>query len=139
MDKAKIVCEHDKLSVYELEIGEREYCYTTTEGFGRPKIESVEVETDGQNLQHIGVLRAFAGKILHGTPLIAEGVEGINGLTLSNAMHLSSWLNKPVELPFDEELFLEELNKRRRNSSEKKSIAETTFSTEGSYGSKKTH
>lgn len=139
LDKAKIVCEQDRLSVYELEIGEREFCYSSKDGFARPKIESVEVITDGQNLQHIGVLRAFVGKILHGTPLIAEGVEGINGLTLSNAMHLSSWLNRPVELPFDEELFLNELNKKCRNSVEKKSIVEATFSTEGSYGSKKTH
>jgi hypothetical protein len=84
----------------------------------------------------VGVLRAFAGKILHGTPLIAEGVEGIKGLTLSNAMHLSSWLHKPIEIPFDEELFLEELNKLRAASNFKKTVKEITFSTEGSYGTK---
>jgi hypothetical protein len=27
-------------------------------------------------------------------------------------MHLSSWLDKEIEVPFDEDLFLEELNKR---------------------------
>ena len=50
--------------------------------------------------------------------MIAEGVEGIRELMLSNAnaMYLSSWLGRPVELPFDEELFLEELDKRRRGS-----------------------
>ena len=31
---------------------------------------------------------------------------------LSNAMHLSSWLGKDVELPFNEDLYLSELNKR---------------------------
>ena len=56
----------------------------------------------------------------------------INGLTLSNAMHLSSWLQKPVGIPFDEELFLNELNKRRANS-RKKAGADITFSTEGTY------
>ena len=60
------------------------------------------METDGQNEQHVGVLNAFAGKILRGTPLIAEGHEGLNGLTISNAMHLSAWLGKPVEIPFDD-------------------------------------
>lgn len=39
--------------------------------------------------------------------MVAEGTEGIRGLTLSNAMHLSSWLNRTVELPLDEELFYE--------------------------------
>ena len=64
------------------------------------------------NLQHKGVMQAFADHILTGSPLVADGKEGINGLMLSNAMHLSSWLNKTVSLPVDEDLFLEELNKK---------------------------
>ncbi len=40
------------------------------------------------------MLNAFAGAILRGEPLIAGGEEGIHGLTLSNAMHLSSWQEK---------------------------------------------
>ena len=59
------------------------------------------------NEQHIGVFKAFADRILNGGPLIAEGREGINGLTLSNAMYLSSWLDKTVDIPFDEDLFLQ--------------------------------
>ncbi|HEX3021566.1 MAG TPA: gfo/Idh/MocA family oxidoreductase, partial [Lachnospiraceae bacterium] len=93
-----------------------------------------EVNTDGENPQHVGVLKAFAGKILHGTPLVAEGVEGIHGLMLSNAMHLSSWLKQPVTIPFDEDLFLAELNKLRAASRLKENISEVTFTTEGSYG-----
>jgi hypothetical protein len=80
-------------------------------------------------------MRAFAGAILRGTPLVANGKEGIHGLTLSNAMHLSSWLNRPVELPLDEELFLSELNERRASSRKKDTITEATFSTAGSFGS----
>lgn len=92
------------------------------------------METDGENLQHVGVLRAFAANILRGEPLVARGEEGINGLTLSNAMHLSSWLGRPVEIPFDEELFLEKLNEHRANSRLKENVQEVTFDTEGSYG-----
>ena len=137
LEKGKLVCEEDKLTLFELETNEREYCYSATEGFKKPEGHYVTLETDGKNPQHAGVLNAFAGKILHGTPLIAEGIEGINGLTLSNAMHLSSWLNIPVEIPFNEELFLNELNKRRANSKLKKNVKETVFNTESSYGSKK--
>ena len=90
------------------------------------------METDGENPQHVGVLNAFAGNILHGAPLVADGREGIRGLTLSNAMHLSSWLKQPVEIPFDEELYLEELNRRRANSRQKTGPS-ITFSTEGTY------
>jgi predicted dehydrogenase len=136
LEKGKLVCEDDKLTVYVLEVSEREHCFTAREGFNQPEGHFVEVETDGKNPQHTGVLRAFAGKILHGTPLVAEGVEGINGLTLSNAMHLSSWLQKPITIPFSEDLFLEELNKLRTASKFQKTVEEVTFSTAGSYGSK---
>ena len=124
LERGKLVCEDNKLTFYELEVSEREYCFTTREGFEKPAGHFVELETDGENLQHIGVLRAFAANILRGEPLVARGCEGINGLTLSNAMHLSSWLSRPVTLPLDEDLFLEKLNELRAASAEKKEIRE---------------
>ncbi|MFT4104860.1 MAG: Gfo/Idh/MocA family oxidoreductase [Lacrimispora sp.] len=132
LEMGKLVCENDKLTLHKLAVNERTFCKTAKGGFDTPQCTVTEVETDGENEQHVGVMKAFAGKILHGTPLIAEGVEGISGLTLSNAMHLSSWLNQAVELPFDEDLFLEELNKRR-TSSRKKAGSGVVFDTEGSY------
>ena len=80
----------------------------------------------------MGVLKAFTDRILNGGKLIAEGKEGINGLMLSNAMFLSSWLDKTIELPFDEDLFLEELNKRRKMSKKKEGSGKV-FDTEGTY------
>lgn len=135
LEKAKIVCEDGKLAVYEMEVNEREFCFSTKEGFGKPDGKWIPIETDQDNPQHAGVLRAFAGAILRGEPLVAAGVEGIRGLTLSNAMHLSSWLKRPVEIPFDEDLFLEELNRKRSHSKRKENVREMTFNTEGSYGS----
>lgn len=67
---------------------------------------------------------------------MANGTEGIHGLELSNAMHLSSWLEKTVELPIDEDLFLEKLNALRASSVKKADVQEVTFDTKGSYGSK---
>lgn len=132
LEMGKLVCENDRLTLYKLAENERTFCKRAKGGFDMPECEVTEVETDGLNEQHIGVLKAFAGKILHGTMLVAEGVEGIHGLTLSNAMHLSSWLEKDIQIPFDEELFLEELNKRRL-SSRKKEGTGVVFDTEGSY------
>lgn len=133
LEKAKLVCENNKLTFYVLDVNEREHCYTATEGFAMPSGHYEELETDGQNLQHVGVLRAFAANILRGEPLVARGEEGINGLTLSNAMHLSSWQGCPVTIPFDEELFLEKLNALRSNSKKKENVQEVTFNTEGTY------
>lgn len=132
MEQAKLVCEGDKLTLYQLAENGREFCKRVQEGFLTPDCEVIAVETDGENPQHVGVLQAFAGRILHGTPLVAGGEEGINGLMLSNAMHLSSWTKQPVDLPVDEVRFLEELNKRRATSVKKDSV-DVTLNTEGSY------
>ena len=136
LDGGKLVSENDKLYMWKNEVFEREFSRTNTVPFGSPKNTFSEVETDGMNEQHVGVLNAFAGRILHGTPLIAEGCEGINGLTISNAMHLSSWLQKPVDVPFDEELFYNELMERVKNSRRKENIASVYADTSNTYNSK---
>ncbi|HEV7623468.1 MAG TPA: Gfo/Idh/MocA family oxidoreductase [Amnibacterium sp.] len=64
--------------------------------------------------QHAGVLENFAAHILHGTPLLAPGSDGIVGVRLANAIHLSSWLGREVPLDFDEDEFLALLNDRIR-------------------------
>ncbi|NJP40382.1 Gfo/Idh/MocA family oxidoreductase [Oscillospiraceae bacterium HV4-5-C5C] len=134
LEMGKLVCENDRLSLFLLDQNEREFCYTAKGGFDTPGCQEIQVETDGQNEQHVGVLKAFAGRILNGTPLVADGREGIHGLMLSNAMHLSSWLEQTVDLPIDEDLFLRELNKRRAGSRHKQAV-DVTFDTRDSYGS----
>ena len=62
--------------------------------------------------QHAGVLENFAASILDGTPLLAPGSDGITGVRLANAIHLSSWTGTEVSLDFDEDEFLAELNSR---------------------------
>ncbi len=130
--RGKVVCEYDRLVFTRLETDEREWCANCPEGFAKPASETADVSTDGENPQHVGVINAFAGNILRGDPLIADGREGLRGLTLSNAMHLSSWLNETVSIPFDEEQFLTLLNERRKTSRHKEE-ADITFSTEGTY------
>ena len=69
------------------------------------------VETDGQNPQHNGVINVWGGAILRGEPLAADGREGIRGLMLSNAMHLSAFPDRAVELTV-EDLCFEALKQR---------------------------
>lgn len=130
--KGKVVVENDVLTFWKLKTNEREWCKTCPEGFRIPEMECFTVETDGKNLQHVGVLNAFAGKILRGESLVADGREGIHGLMLSNAMHLSSWLGKEVSLPIDEKKFYDLLMEKCKTSRHK-AEKDITFNTEGSY------
>jgi predicted dehydrogenase len=132
LEYGKLVCENNELTLWQLDVNEREFCKTAPGGFDKPPCTVKKPVLDGKNEQHIGVLKAFGEKILHGTPLIADGREGINGLTLSNAMYLSSWLDAAVTLPIDEELFLKEFNKRRETSKAKTGSGKV-FDTSGSY------
>ena len=126
LDKGKLIAEGDRLTMWKSEISEQEFSATNTSPFGSMKFKGSEVETDGENPQHTGVMNAFASAILHGTPLVAEGVEGIRGLTLSNAMHLSAFTGKTIDLEnFDHELYYEELMKRVASSRRKTNVAET--------------
>jgi predicted dehydrogenase len=111
-DKGKLVYEKGKLTYSKLETPERVFNAENKIPFGSPKAEAVEVECPGTETSHSGVLAAFVEKIGGKGELIARGEEGINGLTISNAMHLSSWQGKTVELPLDEDLFYAELQKK---------------------------
>ncbi len=137
LDKAKIVAEGDRLTVLEYDMTEQEFSKTNTKPFGMVGAHEVDPQLDGENPQHKGVINAWGGAILRGEPLIAGGEEGINGLTLSNAMHLSSWLGKEITLPFDEDLYYNELMKRVATSKRKTDVKEVVADTSNTYAGSK--
>ena len=134
MDGARIIADGRKLLLTELEMPEPEFTKINKTSFAAPRSTTIEVETDGKNEQHSGVLNAFAGAILRGEPLVAGGEEGIKGLTISNAMHLSAWLGKEIEIPFDDELYYNELMKRVKTSRRKEGVESVFSDTSGTYG-----
>lgn len=134
LEKGKIVVEDKKVTVWKSEIGEPEFSATNTIPFGKPKFETYEAETDGENPQHMGVFRAFAANILRGEPLVADGREGIRGLTISNAMHLSAWTDKEIDLAtFDHALFKAELMKRVATSKRKATVNTTATDMDSTF------
>ncbi len=115
-DKAKLVWENGVLKMWKLDEPERVTCFSSTAGFATPPMTESVVDCPGVETAHLGILQNYANHVLHGEELIAPGEDGINGLTLSNAMHLSDWTGKMVELPLDEELFEKLLGEKRANS-----------------------
>lgn len=115
--KGKLICERDELIWYKNERDNIEVCKTSDKGFDTPKCERIVVETDGKNPQHAGIINNFANALLGMEEMFVQGVEGINGVELMNAIELSGWKNgAEVTLPINEEEYLEELNKRRATS-----------------------
>ena len=133
--KGRVICDGEEVIFDRLAVDEREWCKTCPQGFEKPACERVAVETDGLNIQHPAVLNAFADKIAGKGELVADGREGINGLMLSNAIHMSSWLGETVSLPIDEQKFYELLMERCKTSRHKEDV-DVVMDTSGSYGSK---
>ena len=104
------VLEDGKLKWWRLKTPEREFCFTSKEGFACPETEYEEFTAEGFD-GHPPILNNFADAILDGAPLIAPGEEGLNSLNLSNAAYLSSWTDDWAEIPVAAERFEEYLAK----------------------------
>ncbi len=116
-ERGKIVIENDELTFYRLRESETEFNKNFKGGFGQPECWKFEIPIAAdQNNQHLAITVNWVDSILNGTPLIAPGEEGIKGLTISNAMLLSTWTDNWVDLPIDEDLFYEKLQEQIRNS-----------------------
>lgn len=138
-DKGTLICDEGLLKLKKLDVAESEFRYATQISFATPKATTSVVETDGQNLQHKAVRNAFAAAILRDEPMVADGREGLNGLMISNAMHLSAWTDSEVCLPFDEQKFKDLLMEKVSTSKFKKENVETQIADlSNTYGSKST-
>ena len=134
--KGKLLCEGDKLIWHKNEVDSQEWSRSTLpeNGFKKPPREIVEVETDGENPQHAGIINNFTAALLGKEPLFVEGTDGINGVELMNAIELSGWFGgEEIALPIDEERYLAELNKRRATSALQKATANAVADTAGTF------
>ncbi len=105
-DKAKIVIENGKLSMWKYNLPETEYRYFTSDEYksGVTYEYSEYIPEESMVSAHNQILQNFTNSILYGEELISPGYDGIRGLTISNAIHLSDWIGETVEIPFDAEL-----------------------------------
>lgn len=135
--KGKLLCENGKLFMQQTSEDTQEFSKNPANTFGANATlrgTLVEVETDGQNQQHIGIMNNFANYLLGLEDLFVDGVEGINGVELMNAIELSGFLGgEPVTLPIDGKKYLEILNEKRANSRRKEAVNEKAQNTEGTY------
>ena len=139
LEKGKLVASAKELKMWKCEedMTEPEFSAVNEKPFGKMTFTEVDVETDGENPQHMGVMRAFAAAILRGEPLVADGREGINGLTISNSIHLSAFTGKTIEVAnLDHDLYYEELMKRVAASKRKETQAcATAADMDNTFGS----
>ncbi len=120
-DGGKIVIEGGKLTFTKNSEPEPQFSEHNTVFMGKPKTKKISYRGIGHYLrlyknppQHLGIIRNYTDYLLGKTDVFtAPGKEGITGLTFSNAIHLSGWTHREVPIPFDEEEYIAELEKRK--------------------------
>ncbi len=132
-NKGKAVIEDGKLTFWRLRTPEREFNETFKGGFGEPECWKCEIPVHGHAAEHRGITTNFVQAILKGTPLLAPGYEGIKGLQISNAMHLSAWTDSWVNIPVNEELYYEKLQERVKSSTFQKNAEAKTLDVKGTF------
>lgn len=120
-ENGKLVLEHDTLTFFRNRESMRVFCETSQMGFATPECWKIDIPVRGEATQHVGIMKNFTDAVLDGAALLAPGEEGIRGLTISNAMHLSAWTDAMVPLPLDTAAFDAELAKRIATSDADKS------------------
>jgi predicted dehydrogenase len=133
-DRGKLVVEDGKLTFWRLRQSEREFNREYKGGFGEPECWKIDIPIKGEATQHKGITTNWVNAILHGTELLGPGVEGIKGLEISNAIHLSAWTDDWVDLPINEDLFYSKLQEKIKTSTFKKNIvADRTLNIQGTH------
>lgn len=116
-DMGRVVIENGKMIFNRNVISEREFNKTNTALFATPEVWNCEIPIKGNAEHHVGILKNFTDAILNGAPLLAPGEEGILGLTISNAIHYSTWKNCWADVKnFPHEEFYELLTEKIKNS-----------------------
>ncbi len=115
-DRARLVLENDRLAITRNAVSATAFSRTAPGAFDRPATTTDVADFPDRGGQHIAILQNFCDAIRHGTPLIAPAREGIHSVELANAMILSTWTDRTIELPLDAAAYERQLQRHIRAS-----------------------
>ena len=138
-EMGKVVLENGTLHFTRNVISSRKFSKTSKQPFAMPDVWEIDIPVNGSGGQHVEIMCNFVDAILDGKKLIAHGREGINSVSLGNAMLMSSLTGKSVEMPLDGKAYERRLKKLIRDSTFVKKVSKvaekvdmnSTFNTSG--------
>lgn len=123
-DRGKLVHERGKLKFFRTRKSVTEVLQKSNESFANVENWECEIPIPQGWEQHKIVTQAFVDAIRKGTPLIAEGTDGVKGLELGNAMMMAGLTRTPVELPVDGDKYQKFLNDMAAKYGGKKALGQ---------------
>ena len=106
----KLIFEDRRLTLYRNHQSAFEQIAQGAANYDDDDYETLDVPFEHHNQSgHRIIIENFANAILHGEPLIVPGTEGVNSVMLANAILLSSFERRTVDLPLDEDAYEQKL------------------------------
>jgi len=124
-EKGKVVFENDNLTFYRNKEPMSEFARTSPDKFATPALTVEEFPGLDHGDQHLGIIRNFVAAITDGAALIAPAEQGLASVELANAMLLSSFERRSVDLPINAEVYAKHLNDRAAQSELKKKTSDS--------------
>ncbi len=100
-NRGRLVVEGGKVTFNRTVELVSDYTHNASVAWSTPEYWTADIPVGGEDAAHKGIVKNFVQAILTGEPLVAPGEEGINSLTLANAMVYSGHTGKSVSIPFD--------------------------------------
>jgi predicted dehydrogenase len=118
-----LVSEMGRLVFYRNRASMLEFSKQTKEAFARIECWPTEVPVEpGSSGSHKALTERFVDAILGRGEIVADGGEGIKSVTIANAIMLSSFSGRPVEIPFDADEYERRLQELARSSTYAKKV-----------------
>lgn len=103
----EISCENGRLTVTDnnrihfqrLRTPMSKFCMEAEAAFATPEVWHMDIPVEQSGGQHVEILQNFTNAILKGEKLLSPAEEGIRSVELANAILLSTWQDKTIELP----------------------------------------
>jgi predicted dehydrogenase len=105
-EKGKLVFENGVITFVRNTTSMLDFIKTSPAPFATVENETIIVPyTHHGEPGHRIIIQNFANAILYGEPVIVPATEGIKSVSIGNAIMLSSFQGKPVDLPLDEDAY----------------------------------
>jgi len=115
-DRGTLVCDGKSLRLFQLDHSLTQHILADRHG-QRPAGEWKDVSIDPvppADTGHVGLLRQFARAVRDRVPPLATGEDGVRALDLANAMILSGFRDRPVEVPVNRAVYDQLLHELRQ-------------------------
>jgi predicted dehydrogenase len=110
-ENGKLIFEDGKITFYRNRYSLHKQIVESDKTSERVENWKIDVPYSPNKPGHRYIIENFADAILYGVELIAPAIEGINSLSLTNAMLLSADQQRMIELPLDGDAYVDMLKR----------------------------